>query len=201
MHRILLAACEGHTAVRSFRGKTRTIAFTLRGISEHPQRREDITWRYSCVRTHTKNWNKRASSSALPALCPPVGVWYCTHEEASLVHPLLTLEVATPENNSIDSTLSSSIKKHRPPYERFLSRTHLTLHVTRRRRSRRFAPGAGKQTSARSGKTRRAPSRYCRDARSYDYTTTAMDDVSAPSPAPPPHRPLLVQSPTQQRAR
>ena len=34
--------------------------------------------------------------------------------------------------------------------------------------------------SAWSVKTRRAPSRHCRDARVYGYTTTAMHDISAP---------------------
>ena len=40
--------------------------------------------------------------------------------------------------------------------------------------------------SAWSVKTRRAPSRYSRDARVYGHTTTAMHIVSTPPPAPPP---------------
>ena len=40
--------------------------------------------------------------------------------------------------------------------------------------------------SAWSVKTRRAPSRHCRDARVYDHTTTAMHDVEYTLPPPPP---------------
>ena len=42
-------------------------------------------------------------------------------------------------------------------------------------------------------KTRRAPSRHCRDARVYGHMTTAMHDVSTP-PSPAPPLPLSRQS-------
>ena len=55
-----------------------------------------------------------------------------------------------------------------------LSRVQLTLHATRRtpHGSLRFVLAM----SAWSVKTRRAPSRHCRDARVYGHTTTAMLD-------------------------
>ena len=62
---------------------------------------------------------------------------------------------------------------------------HLTLHATRR------APhGASRlvQTmSALSAKTRRAPSRRCRDASAYGHTTTAMHDIEYAPPGAPDH--------------
>ena len=56
-----------------------------------------------------------------------------------------------------------------------LSRMQLTLHATRR-----TPHGASRLVlamSAWSVKTRRAPFRYCRDARVYGHTTTAMHDT------------------------
>ena len=88
-----------------------------------------------------------------------------------IVTPLLSLEVATPENKSIHSTLSSICKS---ASKAVLSRMQLTLHATRR-----TPHGASRLVlamSAWSVKTRRAPSRHCRDARVYGHTTTAMHD-------------------------
>ena len=48
----------------------------------------------------------------------------------------------------------------------------------------RFASRLVQAMPAWSVKTRRAPSRNCRDARVYDHTTTAMHGVSTPAPLP-----------------
>ena len=70
-----------------------------------------------------------------------------------------------------------------PPHERFLGRVHqLTLDATRRNDSRCFALGASNVCLFR--KTRRAPSRQCRDARVHGHTTTAMHDMGTPPPRP-----------------
>ena len=104
------------------------------------------------------------------------------HPRASyIVTPLLPLEVATPENESIRSTLSSFCKKVRAS-QAVLSRMQLTLHATRRTRRLVLA------MSAWSVKTERAPSRHCRDARVYGRTPTAMPDNGSP---PPPLRAYL----------
>ena len=70
-----------------------------------------------------------------------------------------------------------------------LGRMQFTLHATRR-----TPHGASKRLvqamSAWLVKTRRAPSRHCRDARIYGHTTTAMPQLST---TPPP--PLFVLSP------
>ena len=52
---------------------------------------------------------------------------------------------------------------------------HLILHATRR--TPNGASRLGQAMSAWSVKTRRAPSRHCRDARVYGHTTTAMHDI------------------------
>ena len=75
-----------------------------------------------------------------------------------------------------------------PPPQAILSRMQLALHATRR-----TPDGASclvlAMPAAWSVKTRRAPSRQCRDARVYGHTTTAMHDnefTPLPSAATPP---------------
>ena len=58
-----------------------------------------------------------------------------------------------------------------------LSTMQLTLHATRQ-----TPHGAVQAMSAWSVKTRHAPSRYCRDARVYDHSTTAMHEIEYMSP-------------------
>ncbi|CAM9547150.1 unnamed protein product, partial [Laminaria digitata] len=96
--------------------------------------------------------------------------------------PLLSLEVATPENKSIYSMLSSSTCKSAS--QDVLGRMQLTLHGTRQTHD-----GASRLVltiSAWSVKTRRAPSRHCRGSRVYGNTTTAMHDDEYTSLPPPP---------------
>ena len=64
----------------------------------------------------------------------------------------------------------------RAPTQTVPSSMQLTLHTTRRT-----------LMSAWSVKTRRAPSRHCRDARVYGHTTTAMPDMTTPPCLPHPH--------------
>ena len=67
-----------------------------------------------------------------------------------------------------------------PPHKRFLVGCRLTLLATRR-----TPHGASCLVLAMSDwsvKTRRAPSRHCRDARVYGHTTTAMHDMSTHTP-------------------
>ena len=65
-----------------------------------------------------------------------------------------------------------------------LSRMHLTLHTTRP--TPHGVSRLVQTMCAWSMKSRRAPSRQCRDARVYVHTTTAMHDVSnPPRPRPP----------------
>ena len=82
-----------------------------------------------------------------------------------------------------------------------LSKMQLTLHA-----NRRTPPGASRLAlamSAWSVKTRRAPSRRCRDARVYGHTTTAMHDNEYSHPPSKPTRgsggsslPLAEHQPT-----
>ena len=92
------------------------------------------------------------------------------------MYPLLSLEVATPENKSTHWTLSSI---RMSASKAVLCRMPLTLHATRP------APhGASRLVQAMrvwSVKTRRAPFRHCRDARVYGYTTTVMCDTPPPT--------------------
>ena len=84
------------------------------------------------------------------------------------VYPLLSLEVATPENKLIHWTLSSICKS---ALKTVLSRMQLTLHATLP-----TPHGASRLVQARSawtGKTRRAPSGHCSDEKVYGNTTTA----------------------------
>ena len=84
--------------------------------------------------------------------------------------------------NSFDAAvhtqgLSSICKKAHLTIDSF-SRMQLTLHATRR------APHGASclvlAMSAWSVKTRRAPSRHCRDASVYGHTPTAMHDIEYP---------------------
>ena len=69
---------------------------------------------------------------------PPAGyrgvVFMARHPRGlyTAVTPLLSLEVATPENKPIHSTLSSILQEN-PASQAALSRTQLTLHATRRK--------------------------------------------------------------------
>ena len=93
---------------------------------------------------------------------------------------------------SINWTLSSSVcKKVRlksDPQKRssnvVLGRMQLTLHATHP--TPHGASRLVQAMSAWSVKTRRAPSRHCRDARVYGHTTTAMHDMSTLPPTPSP---------------
>ena len=66
----------------------------------------------------------------------------------------------------------------------FLGRMQLTLQATRP--TPHGASCLVQAISAWSVKTRRAPSRHCRDARIYGHTTTALHDMSTP-PSNRPH--------------
>ena len=73
-------------------------------------------------------------------------------------------------------------------------RMQLTLHATRR-----TPDGASRlvqTTSAWSVKTRRAPSRHCRDARVYGHATTAMNDNCLLYTSPSPRDGLLSRMPS-----
>ena len=70
---------------------------------------------------------------------------------------------------------------------RLLSRMQLPLHATRR--TPHGASRLGQAMPGWSVKARRAPSRYCRDARVYGHTTTAMHDTEY---TPPPRRSLTM---------
>ena len=65
-----------------------------------------------------------------------------------------------------------------------LSRMQHTLHAARRTPTSRFASRLVLTTSIWSAKTRRAPSRHCRDARAYGHTPTAMHDIEYPPRLP-----------------
>ena len=97
-----------------------------------------------------------------------------------IVYPLRSLEVATPEKIN-----DAAIHCKRCASLAVLSRMQLTLDATRptpQRTSCLVQP-----VSAWSVKARRAPFRYCRDARVYGHTTTAMHAMSTP-PRPLPQR-------------
>ena len=72
-----------------------------------------------------------------------------------------------------------------------LNTTHLTPHGASR---------LVQVMSAWSVKTRRAPSRHCRDARVYGHTTTAMHGMRTPPPRPTlmPHCPEISEMPTRE---
>ena len=62
-----------------------------------------------------------------------------------------------------------------PPHKQLLGLMQLTLHATRR-----TPQGASRLVRAMCAwavKTRRAPSRHCREARVYGHTATAMHDI------------------------
>ena len=85
------------------------------------------------------------------------------------------------------TTTAMDDNEHRPPSpcpksasKSVLGRMQLTLHATRP-----IPLGASRSVQAKSAcsvKTRRAPSRHCRDARVYGHTTTAMHDNEYISP-------------------
>ena len=92
-------------------------------------------------------------------------ITYCMYMErhprgSFVVYPLLSLEVAAPENESIRSTLSSTCKT---ASQAVLSRMQLTLHAARP--TPHGASRLVRAMSAWSVKMRRAPSQRCGDAR------------------------------------
>ena len=85
--------------------------------------------------------------------------------------PLMSLAVVTPEIKYIRRCHPCTRKC---VSQAVLRRMQLTLHAIRRTPS-----GSSRLVlamSAWSGKTRRVPSRHCREARVHDHTTTAMRD-------------------------
>ena len=105
-----------------------------------------------------------------------------------IVYPLLSLQVATQEKKSIQWTLSicesaSNVVLSRMQLSPFM---RLAQHLTALR------TWCKKAMSAWSVKTRRAPSRHCRDARVHGHTTTAMHGMSTPPNPPPPRCTRLV---------
>ena len=90
-------------------------------------------------------------------------------------------------DNEILCVFVSSSPRQPRTSQTVLSRMQLTLHATRR--TPHVVPRLVQAMSAWSVKTRRLPSRHCKDARAYGHTTTAMHDMSTPPPAlPPPFR-------------
>ena len=103
--------------------------------------------------------------------------------DSYIVYSLLSLDVATAENKSIHSTLSSICKKGRLKSGSF-SGMQLNLKATRP--TPHGAPRSVQAMSAWSAKTRRAPSRHSRGTKAYGHTTMTMHDTSSftfpPSP-------------------
>ena len=100
--------------------------------------------------------------------------------------PLPPSPLATPENKYINSSLSSDtqvsthkVRKSASPLA--LSRAQLVLHATRQ--TPQGVSRWMRTMLARPVKTRRALSRYCRDARINGLETTAMHDMSTPPPS------------------
>ena len=95
--------------------------------------------------------------------------------------PLLSLAVVTPEIKYIRRCHPCTRKC---VSQAVLRRMQLTLHAIRRTPS-----GSSRLVlamSAWSGKTRRLPSRHCREARVHDHTTAAMHERIHPPPVHPP---------------
>ena len=123
------------------------------------------------------------------------GITWCAYGKAltsQLFFTLLSLAVATPENNvnsfkAVIYTHESTHKVWKSASHAVLGRMQITLHGTRR-----TPHGASRLVQAMSAwlvKARHAPSRHCRDARviplwSYD---TAMHEYRV-HPPPPPNR-------------
>ena len=89
-----------------------------------------------------------------------------------MVYPLLSLEMPHLKTNQLIRRCHPYARKSAS--QAVLSRMQLTLHATRR--TPHGASRLVQAMSAWSVKTRRAPSRHCRDARVYGHTTTAMHD-------------------------
>ena len=90
--------------------------------------------------------------------------------------------------NRINSLVLSSIAR-KSASKAVLSRMQLILHATRR--THLGASRLVEALSTWSVKTRRAPSRHCRDARAYGHATTAMHD----NEYTPPHN-MILSTPT-----
>ena len=108
-------------------------------------------------------------------------VYMVMHPRGSyIVYPLLSLEWRHQKINQISRRCHPYAS---PLHKRFLVGCsspfmRLAKHLTALR-------AWCKQMSAWSAKTRRAPSRHCRDARVYGHTTTAMHDNDYTPPPPP----------------
>ena len=94
-----------------------------------------------------------------------------------VLYPLLSLEVAKPEHQSIRSMLSSK-NQESPARKRFFSRVQRTLHATRRTTPQGASRLVRAVSAASSVKTQRAPSRRCRDARVYGHMATTIHDMN-----------------------
>ena len=106
-------------------------------------------------------------------------VYQVMHPRGSyIVYPLLSMEVATPENKSANSTSSSTCKKVRLTSGCYSDEAHPLCDSPNTSWPLRLMQAM----SVWSVKTRRAPSRHCtsRDARVYGHTTTVMYDMSTP---------------------
>ena len=119
-------------------------------------------------------WHKYTSLPSAPVLTSQASQKNDIPGKVPVTPPVLT----SPETDQFirrrhPYTIKSALKA-------VLSRMQLTLHVTR-------PPPHGalrlvQAMSAWSVKTRRAPSRHCRDSRVYGHTTTAMHDMSIYTP-------------------
>ena len=97
-----------------------------------------------------------------------------------IVDLLLSLEVATPESKSNSSRTLSPAFEESPPHSntRFLvGCSSPPFHATRRAPHGASHAQGYVAMSAWSVKTRRSPSRHCRDARVYGHTATTMHDI------------------------
>ena len=95
-----------------------------------------------------------------------------------IVYPLLSLKWPHQERNQFIGRCHPYARKSAS--KTVLSKMQPTLHATLP-----TPHGASRLVHAMSAKpvkTRRAPSRHCRDARVYGHTTTAMDAMSTPTP-------------------
>ena len=105
-----------------------------------------------------------------------------TKRKVRTIPPSLFPRVATPDNKSVhfDDVIHM---QEIPPYTWFLIMTGRRSPFTRLD-EHHGVPRLVQAMPAWSGKTRRVPSRHCRDARVYGHTTTAMHDMSTPPPPP-----------------
>ena len=94
-----------------------------------------------------------------------------------IVTPWLSPQAVTPQKIQLIRHSSRSYAR-KSASQAILSRIRLTLHATCR--TTHGVSPLVQTMPAWSVKTRHAPSWHCKDARTYDYTTTAMHDMGAP---------------------